>query len=136
MKEQFVTYEIAFAIKKLGFNEKCFGFYNDNKLLFYQCIAKQYDGYIDITKVDFEIYEHDIAAPLWQQVIYWFIEKYNLFILLCPERDNGFGFKILNIKNKINITHSELDLFEVEPRFETYLEAREQAILKALELIN
>ena len=31
MKKQFVTYEIALKLKKLGFDEECFGYYTPMK---------------------------------------------------------------------------------------------------------
>ena len=42
MKEQFVTYEIATAIKKLGFDEKCFAGYDiDSHELFFGIIKDE-----------------------------------------------------------------------------------------------
>lgn len=132
IENQFVPYEMALKLKQLGFNERCVAHW---------WWPKQPSLYIDQRFANSQSQMKDgvkilCLAPLWQQIIDWFREKHQLFVLLCPERDNGFGFKILNIKTKTNITHEELGNFEIEPRFDIYEEAREQAILKALTLIK
>lgn len=75
MKEEFIPYTEALALKELGFDEPCLGLYNEDGL--------QYDGFEysfpfnnSITKqgmVDSAL----VAAPLWQQAFRWFREKYN-----------------------------------------------------------
>ena len=77
MKEQFVTYEIALKLKELGFNEECLAYYHD-KTEPYLC------RYLDSNNGAFNIncrhvlFDTDCTAPLWQQAIDWFIEKYNI----------------------------------------------------------
>ena len=65
MEKYFIPYEQALALKKLGFDEPCFGFYNDmenNKLMGgnFPCDGRN-------------------SAPLYQQVFRWFREKYDLY---------------------------------------------------------
>ena len=74
MEKEFVDYQTALALKELGFDEVCFGFYNN-------AIANVY------IKQDFndelrEIYKGDFDAPLYQQAFRWFREKYNLNSLI------------------------------------------------------
>ena len=66
MKDQFATYEIALALKELGFNEQCFAVFLKNKelMVLYQPgngIIIHTDGVLDE--------EDDCVAPLWQQAI-------------------------------------------------------------------
>ena len=35
MKKEFIPYEEALALKKLGFDEKCYGYYDDGKQYWY-----------------------------------------------------------------------------------------------------
>ena len=70
MKKEFIPYEQALALKELGFDEPCFGFYNNA------------DGNVWIKHTVDEsiksIYTGDFEAPLYQQAFRWFREKYNL----------------------------------------------------------
>ena len=63
MNKQFVTYEIAIQLKELGFNEPCFGGFDERDELQYHHISSK-----------------DLKAPLWQQAIDFYEEKYNLMI--------------------------------------------------------
>ena len=62
MKEQFVTYEIAHAMKNLGFKEECFAVYISEDCLRFECLGQR-------------TFTNDpsswVSAPLWQQAIKW-----------------------------------------------------------------
>lgn len=61
MEKEFVPFELAVKLKKLGFDDDCLGYYNeDEKLTFgvYYC----YDQPMDFV----------CLAPLWQQAFSWF----------------------------------------------------------------
>ena len=66
MNEEFVTYEQALALKKLGFDESCFGFYENGVFIFW------YDS-----KQETELLLN-CSAPLKQQVFRWFREEHGL----------------------------------------------------------
>jgi hypothetical protein len=75
MKKEFITYEQALALKEIGFDEPCFGYYNttwskQNELLFPQ-YAGELENWNEMT--------HLCSAPLYQQAFRWFREKYGLF---------------------------------------------------------
>jgi len=62
MNKEFIPYEEALALKELGFDEPCYGFYdemNDNRVV---------GGLSDALN----------SAPLYQQAFRWFREKYEL----------------------------------------------------------
>jgi hypothetical protein len=77
MEKEFVTYEQALALKQLGFDELCFGYFDSKSELAFNTngnpISKDWVWFgnqclpIDMT-----------LAPLKQQVFRWFREKYNL----------------------------------------------------------
>jgi len=69
MEKEFVPYEIALAMKELGFDEPCFRMYKKGD--------KHLISTMDIPNA---IYSADIKiqAPLYQQAFRFFKEKYNL----------------------------------------------------------
>lgn len=122
MKEQFCSYEIALKLKELGFDEPCFGSYFSNKSLWIE-------DEIDFTALPQGV-EYSFDAPLWQQVEQWFRDKYNIHITILKgnysnnEINNQLCY-YYSIPGKLGMCYN---------RYNTYEEAREQAILKALEL--
>ena len=118
MKEQFVTYEIALKLKELGFDEKCFGYYSEQhdktKLL---CLYQEEDYFDEIR----------LEAPLWQQVIDWLREKYNLYISIEANFSKKRWYFVVG-----NLWEYNSGSFFDD--FKTHYEAKEQAILKAIEL--
>lgn len=86
---------------------------------------------------------HNVAVPLWQQAIDWFRENHQLNIEITDWSGSGFfKFEIFDTNNwnKINLTPivwAESNEYHKKMRtssINTYQEAREQAILKAIEL--
>ena len=76
LRNEFVSYEIALALKELGFNHPCFGYYDSewdfkflpNKTKFLEC---------------------EIAAPTFSQIFRWFRIKHNM---LANVYSNASGF--------------------------------------------
>ena len=137
MKEQFVSYEIALKLKELGFDAGCLG---DYYIIPSDKTPNPNGEFLGLKYEDVSSYTKLVSAPLWQQVIDWFRNKYNLLID-SPKLDE------LNIgKWSVKITSLDkstvLEEFVDQPYwrlyrcFRTYEEAREQAILKAIELIK
>jgi hypothetical protein len=65
MKNEFIPYEQAIALKKLGFDEPCIALYNK------ECKTI----HLNLNLVNKKPY---FCAPLYQQAFRWFREKYNL----------------------------------------------------------
>lgn len=161
MKEQFVTYEIALALKEFGFDEPCLTKFEQhfNKENLQAIIATvslnppyefEYNGYDQKIINDQEhrwfftgyknsVKDHGnviITAPLWQQAIDWFEKRFSLLIAVDPIRMNvsdkeGYKFTwyIINGKNMNQVEEDETPI-----GYSTYYEAREQALLKAIEI--
>jgi hypothetical protein len=112
MNKEFVTYKQALALKELGFDEPCFGYYNYNGTHFFDYKPKTDDK--NLTK-----------APLYQQAFRWFREKYGLFNFINFSGD-GFcsGWEDLG-----NNEHG----FE---NFKTYEEAESTCLDKLIELVR
>jgi hypothetical protein len=126
IESQFVTYEIAIQLKSLDFDEECFGcFIND--------IAEPMDRYQFIlgSTYSYNITNHDteldyVMAPLWQQVIDWLDSEFGLMIVVVHDKKFGYQWKITTNKNKV--------VYDCAVTYQRLCNAREQAILKALEL--
>ena len=92
MKEQFVTYEIALALKELGFDEKCLASYytdderNYDKGDIYDCRRKLSSSIdFDPFKEEFDNFyinsneTYYVSAPLWQQAFNWIFKQLDFY---------------------------------------------------------
>ena len=79
MKHLFIPYELAIIAKEKGFDKQCLAFYNGKGDEMLQSI--------DTDFINFRSTGYCTTAPLYQQIIDWFREKYNISILeaLIPE---------------------------------------------------
>ena len=84
MKKQFVTYKIALKMKKLGFDEKCDALYNAPNNFLIEGLWNTKNSVIDTMTNAPKVV---CSAPLWQQAIDWFFEKYKIAILYSPQKD-------------------------------------------------
>lgn len=86
MIKEFIQYEQALAVKKLGFDENCFGYYKSQgkELVFIKIknsiISNWEDSFMEFSQC---------SVPTYQQVFRWFREKNNLYHFLSPERNNS-----------------------------------------------
>ena len=92
MEKEFIHYTEALALKELGFDEPCFGYYDEGGNL-----------YTEMVEV--------LKAPLYQQAFRWFREKHNLGHMI-----NGIGFEsfVMNVGGIVAIfnvkTYEEAEL--------------------------
>ena len=137
MKEQFVTYEIALKLKELGFDEECLAIYTHNNDFYKKgtfFLNHPHPFTIEeLTPIVQDVRESTvyILAPLWQQVIDWFREKYLIDIDNGWCISNPFGKKQEGYN--ISVYDRTRDEFAVRDFHIDYYKAREQAILKAIE---
>ena len=127
MQEHFVTYNQALALKELGFDEPCFGFYYRKEIdLFESCKIQDrrnssyVKNYMD---------EDECTAPLKQQVFKWFWVYFHL------------SHNIFDWLDDFEITITEWALCEDRivyeyPRFDTYEQAESACIDKLIEIIK
>ena len=114
MEKHFCNYNQSLAIKELGFNEPCLGFYDkfyNNEIVY---------GYS----------EGNNGAPLKSQVFEWFREKHGLFSEIQPYLIIGtqWRYTITNRNNSSGLPHKE--------QFKTYEEAESACIDKLIEIIK
>lgn len=116
MNKEFVTYEHALALKELGFDEPCFGYFNNTKIkgwLF------DFGPTLDVETL--------IFAPTHSQAFRWFREKYNL---------NGLIFTYSKVwKWKIDLIGISCEDYSTEIDFiPTYEEAEQACLDKLIEI--
>lgn len=75
MKNEFIPYEEALALKELGFDEECFGCYTKDKELSLDYSDNKGEGH----------YFQYCSAPLYQQAFRWFREKCELDFYIKKE---------------------------------------------------
>lgn len=116
MENLFISYEQSKSLKEIGFDKMCFGFYSSSGLALHQC--KNSEPWMGNTVV---------AAPLRQQALRWFREKYNYFGLVEGGYDNDKNLFTYVIWRK-----SFDDC--IDTYWETYEEAESACIDKLIEL--
>jgi hypothetical protein len=130
MNKEFVNYEIALALKELGFDEKCLARYTivpedniDYFAISEQCINHGKQLYGGDKNYNSKIYTDEgcVSAPLKSQVFKFFRDKYDADVVTQPQVV-GYYTKIL-IKNK--------SVFDIIAPYE---EAENAAIDKLIEI--
>jgi hypothetical protein len=117
MKKEFIPYEQALALKELGFDEPCVGYYENDVLIL--C----YDS-----KQDYELLLN-CAAPLYQQAFRWFREKYRLDGKPEYFLNDWYCFIINDMKGEDNSRR----LFT---EFPSYEEAELECLKKLIEIVK
>jgi hypothetical protein len=114
----FVPYAIALALKELGFNEPCFGYYPNCGAIM-QKVCKS---------TDFKTYT---IAPLYSQAFKWFREKYDLRIWIESNSPIKFDYTIAT-SNKEFLSM----IFEDSIFYNTYEEAELECLKKLIEIVK
>jgi hypothetical protein len=117
MENNFVPYEQALALKKLGFDEPCFATYFSVGAWQIDCT----EGGLNLKNKTPS--EYSILAPLFQQAFKWFREKYNLHYHIATS-NKGYVISVKGIS---------IESFEWE-KYKTYEEAELECLKKLIEI--
>lgn len=138
INSQFVSYEIALALKELGYNGECIAHYVNNVLK--PVVQKPQSGEktyrFNTVRNSVLINANNATAPTWQQAVDWVIERYRLYIetpmyvVDGGQYDGCYAFKSL-IKDTMD--YKEVVSFE-EVEFPTKVKALICAFNKIFEL--
>ena len=74
MKNEFAPYDLALALKELGFDEDVCGYFGKGNKLF--IVTPEYNDVIKLLK-----------APTYSQAFRWFREKYSLYHIIALSGD-------------------------------------------------
>jgi len=119
MKNEFIPYEEALALKELGFDEDVCGYFGKGNKLF--IVTPEYNDVIKLLK-----------APLYQQAFRWFREECNLLHIINIDLSD-------NLKDKVYVYSIEDHLGSIVDRseeFKTYEEAELACLRKLIEIVN
>ena len=119
MKNEFVTYEQALALKELGFDEPCLAKHDLKHILLR----------IEECKSQENAQEFDyILAPLYQQAFRWFREKHELYHSVYADKSADD----LTLLYKVHVYRLDEELSEYSYRWAKTYEEAEQACLDKL----
>ena len=119
MEKEFIPYEQALALKELGFDEPCFGYYQENNNSINKLIQKKQKKQDEFSEL----------APLYQQAFRWFREKYKLQAEILWRGDmNCFCYKTGNFKRGSH-DFSKDD-------YKTYEEGQLECLKKLIEIVK
>jgi len=114
MENDFIPYEKALALKELGFNQPCYGFYGIES-------KKHYIGYPK-DGVD----KYLMPSPKFEQCFYWFGNKYDIY--------GKINMYLLNIKFSYKYEVNTDFERKISNWFNTYEEAELQCLNKLIEI--
>jgi hypothetical protein len=132
MEKEFIGYAEALALKELGFDEPCFGYYRNYGT------NKFYNGIVHNMPRRFRC----TTVPLYQQAFRWFRDKHNLVSIVFNddgdiEHDNirynweirvtTYSFK--NMKNEKNACLGNYN-------YRTYEESELECLKKLIEIVK
>ena len=117
MNKEFIPYEQALELKQLGFNEHCFGEWQNLKIG-KNLVVDEEDRIYDIS-----VLGADIKAPLYQQAFRWFRENHK------------FNLTIQHNKKYVAIVYSSVKNFSID-EYESYEEAELACLKKLIEIIK
>ena len=122
MNKEFVKYEQALALKELGFDEPCFGYYDEGGNL-----------YIEILEI--------LKAPLYQQAFRWFREKYGWQHSIDATSDQhsfelGYNYWIWNYKTGEEYHTMPKNRPSGDWEYKTYEEAELECLIKLIEIVK
>jgi len=120
MKKEFIPYEQALALKELGFDEPCLGWYHKDELT----LDIEANETIEFHK-SLGRFKGCFLAPLYQQVFRWFREK-EFLIDVTSLNSNEYEFYI-----QWSFAYSHLsDIYK------TYEEAELECLKKLIEIVK
>ena len=120
MEKEFVQYTETLELKKLGFNEPCFGYYIETG----KWIPASYSKEGMVYPSNSDLFPEWVASPTYQQVFRWFRKKYNLYSFVF-KFDEGFGYE----------TYKE-GVTQTNDSFDTYEEAELACLIKLIEIVK
>ena len=126
MYKEFVKYEQALALKELGFDEPCFGWYNPQ--VNYKKVTTDKYWAFHLTGE----WENFKPSPLYQQAFRWFREKYDLRIWI----ESNYGvlkFEYVIATTNFNFIDKQ---FNDLSGYKTYEEAELACLKKLIEIVK
>jgi hypothetical protein len=124
MEKEFIGYTEALALKELGFDEPCFGYYNVSNQELIEDLSNNRTGNDD---------SRWVSAPLYSQAFRWFRDKHDLVHRI--DKDGGWWVcAILDHYDEKEQGTIEIYLENCYPN--TYEEAESACLDKLIEIVK
>jgi hypothetical protein len=128
MEKEFLPYAEALALKELGFNEPCFGFYDD--------IDDDHPvSFIRIESLCDKLKSSITLAPLYRQAFRFFREKYNLDVTF-RKMDYGPESQFTGYYFSIYKGNELIDIHGADKKCKLYEEAELECLKKLIEIVK
>ena len=127
MEKEFIPYEQALALKELGFDEPCLGYYAGDKKDFKwrPSMNRTNDNQTDV-----------VTAPLYQQAFRWFREKYGLIGFRPNVKQFDCHVYDMSLSGKEYTEQRTMKEFNKDPKVGTYEEAELECLKKLIEIVK
>ncbi len=128
MKKEFVPHTQALALKELGFDEPCIGYYIETG----EWIPASYSREGTVYPSNTDLLPEWCAAPIYQQAFRWIREKHNhvgFIQIVEPEYGGEYGYVIYYNPNHLSVHHWNKG-------FKTYEEAESACLDKLIEIVK
>ena len=133
MDKEFAPYEPSLALKELGFDEPCFGWFRSTLIPsnFTEFFLETEFGMNESPSdwVNSNFLDKACSAPLYQQAFRWFREKYGL-VGIIKFGTNDFTYNVYNEDGMGLLTKESLNFNS------TYEEAELECIKKLIEIVK
>lgn len=142
MKNEFITYNQALALKELGFNKPCFAYYGKQETMMGLLYSNIYNGNVIENCIAKPSPLHlDVYAPLYQQAFRWFREKHGLMHIINPYNFTAeidyLNKRVVDEKYGDFIPHDHLiDEEGEEIKYSFYEEAEQACLDKLIEIVK
>ena len=128
IEQEFVPYEEAFALKELGFNEPCLGYYLCRNSAFGIDDLEITTECIDLVRYDYA----SCVVPTFSQAFRWFREKYGLYSCIMYNSDGIIKGGYSPMIDVMKPHKATLDL----NTYDIYEEAELECLKKLIEIVK
>ena len=116
MNKEFLPYELAVKLKELGFDEPCFGYYDNGVFIFWYDSKQETELLLNCT------------ASTFSQAFRWFREKYQLHSTITSISQESWQWHIQKPGQQLGKLYDE--------DFYTYEEAELACLTKLIEIVE
>jgi hypothetical protein len=120
MNKEFPPYEQSLELKELGFDEPCFGYYEDNNLtITFPSTSENGWKWVGNSIIPCK----NTKAPLYQQSFRWLLEKHNLYGIIIPTVTMNWTFKTMTVaQGMVEVPpYNHVDAYDYSSREESEL---------------
>jgi hypothetical protein len=128
--KDFITHEPALALKELGFDEPCLGYYLCRNSAFGIDDLLITTEWIDLLPYD----SSSCKAPTYSQAFRWFKEKRGIFVSIVPNRHGSLDSFIGWIYVPLNGSTKDINVGDYKIGFNTPEEAELACLNKLIEI--